>query len=108
MRTGGSIQGSEIFGVQLAEYVASTGKTKYASRILMGKSLEDDSLKDRERDGRITLRRMLGRQVVRAGDGWNWLRIVFNSGVVPFAFATTVLLRLSHAQPIWLPSSRVG
>jgi hypothetical protein len=41
-----------------------------------------------ERDGRLTLRRTLGKLVVRMGGRWNWLRMLANgklgvSGVEP-------------------------
>jgi hypothetical protein len=35
-------------------------------------------LDDREVDGRIILRLILGKYVVRMAGGWNWLRIVSN------------------------------
>jgi len=38
--------------------------------------LEKLHSEDRERIGRMTLSWILGRQIVRMGGGWNWLRIV--------------------------------
>jgi len=35
-------------------------------------------MEDRHRDGRITLRRKLGKEDVTKVGGWNWLRTVFN------------------------------
>jgi hypothetical protein len=35
-------------------------------------------MNDTEDDGRITLREILRRQVVRVDDGWNWLRVMLN------------------------------
>jgi len=39
------------------------------------------NLEHREGDERITLTYISGRQVVRRGNPWNWLRIVSNDGL---------------------------
>jgi len=39
------------------------------------------NLVDREGDGRIALRWMLGKWVVKMGSGWNWLRILASGGL---------------------------
>jgi hypothetical protein len=44
------------------------------------KLLENRHLKDRG-DGRLTVRCILRRYVVKMGGGWNWLRILSNGGL---------------------------
>jgi hypothetical protein len=54
------------------------GKTRNAYKVLVRKTPGKNPLgKNREGDGRIPLRRILGR-VVRIGNGWDWLGIVLN------------------------------
>jgi hypothetical protein len=48
------------------------------TRILWGKFLENGQLEDREGCGRIILSQILENYVLRMGDGWNWLRTVYN------------------------------
>jgi hypothetical protein len=42
--------------------------------------LKNARLEYQEKDGKITLRLILGKQVMKIGDGRNWLRIVSNGG----------------------------
>jgi hypothetical protein len=44
----------------------------------LGNLLENVQFKD-QGEGRTTLRWFFGRQVVRIGGGWNWLRLVSNN-----------------------------
>jgi hypothetical protein len=43
--------------------------------------LENSNLEDHEGDGRITLRCILGKQVVVMEGGWNWLKIMSNGWI---------------------------
>jgi hypothetical protein len=38
-------------------------------------------LEDRDGDGRISVRRIFGRLIFKMGNGWNWVNIVFKSGL---------------------------
>jgi hypothetical protein len=47
----------------------------------MEEHLENHNLEDREEDGMTLSRWLSGRQVVRIGNGWNWLGIISNDGL---------------------------
>jgi hypothetical protein len=51
-------------------------KAKNSCRIFMVNPLENDCLEDREGDGRVTLKYILGNKVKRIEGEGNWLRIV--------------------------------
>jgi hypothetical protein len=65
-----------------AGFVVKDGETRNAYRTLVRDLLENVHLENREEDERITLRWILGKQVVRMEDWWNWLRIVFINGLL--------------------------
>jgi hypothetical protein len=54
--------------------------------------MENVNLEVRETDGRITLRGILSRYVVRLGGEWKWFGIVSIGVVEPSGFHTVVLL----------------
>jgi hypothetical protein len=61
----------------------------------VGNAMENVNLEVRETDGRITLRGILSRYVVRLGGEWKWFRIVCIGGVEPLGFHTVVLLMMT-------------
>jgi hypothetical protein len=44
-------------------------------------------LEDRGRNGRITLKWIIGSYGARRGGGWNWLRVVYDSTVIVVLFS---------------------
>jgi hypothetical protein len=75
------------------------GETINANRILVGKYHEKQTLGRLRRGGRIAVKWIFGKWVVRMGGGWNWLRIMSNGGLWYWLcsflrFCTTVLISL--------------
>jgi hypothetical protein len=47
----------------------------------MGKLLQKHLMEYQEGDERVILRWIIGKYVVRMGDGWNWIRTMSSGGV---------------------------